>query len=120
MALVTTLEPIYWPLMDAPSVRLDRCAVCGAPGPLEQHHVVRRSQGQLVRDGKALPKPTVTLCGMGSNLGDGHRLWCHGMAHHHLLHLRYTERGWEWLRTREPTRYDVALTMGGWRRLGES
>lgn len=116
MSKVTTLAPLWWPLMDAPSVRLDRCAVCGASSPLEQHHVVRRSQGQLVRDGRILPKPTVTLCGVGNILGSGRRRYCHGMAHHQMLHFRYTDR-WEWLATEAPTRYEVALSMRGWRPL---
>lgn len=117
MSRVTTLAPIWWPLMEAPSVRLDHCAICGAPKPLEQHHVVRRSQGQFVRDGRIVPKPTVTLCGMGNALGNGNRRYCHGMAHHNMLHFRYPDKGWEYLITDVPTRYSQALDMDGWCRL---
>lgn len=109
----TTLAPLWWPLMDGPSVRSDRCVVCGAYRPLEQHHVVRRSQGELYRDGKRLVKPTLTLCGMGNVEGLCGRPLCHGLAHENKLHFRYTDR-WEWLRTAEPTRYADALEMDGW------
>ena len=40
MADVTTLDPMYWPLMDVESVVLPYCAVCGRNRPLNQHHIV--------------------------------------------------------------------------------
>lgn len=57
--------------MRAPSCHFARCPVCGSPGPLERHHVVRRSQG-----GGA--GPTVTLC---------HD--CHMAVHAQRLHIRW-------------------------------
>ena len=113
MSLVTTLAPELWPLMDGPSIWADRCVVCGATSPLERHHVVRRSQGQLVRDGRVVKKPVLTLCGRGNVLSMGGRPFCHGLAHHQMLHFRFTGR-WEYLRTSEPTRYTDALAMPGW------
>lgn len=112
MAGVTTLPPLYRPLMDGPSIRLDECAVCHRRGPLNQHHVVFRSQGDFYRDGVLVPKPTITLCGFGNNYSPQDR-YCHGMAHHHLLHFRYVGR-WEFLITPEPTKYATALEMSGW------
>lgn len=114
MTDVTTLDPIWQPLMDAPSIRADRCVVCGALRPLEQHHVVRRSQGQLVRDGLVVPKPTLTLCGAGNILSLGGRPLCHGLAHHGLLHFRFRDGRWEFLRTQQPIGYAGALELGGW------
>lgn len=135
MAKVTTMAAYLWPLMDGCSVELSRCAVCGRTWPLNQHHIVRRSAGQLVRDGIVLPKPTITLCGSGNTGG------CHGAAHDGTLHFRWVQqrwcdgfrnssaptggydvalaRGghWEYLRTGEPCRYIDALDMDGWRRL---
>ena len=122
MADVTTLDPAYWPLMDARSVRLPYCAVCGRTWPLNQHHVVFRSQGQLVRDGRKVEKPTVTLCGNGNDLygiaPDGTRvMWCHGKAHHRLMHFR-NDRGFlEVIELDEPAKYQAALAMEGWRPL---
>ena len=43
MAKVTTLAPIWWPLMEGPSVETPYCCVCGARWPLNCHHVVKRS-----------------------------------------------------------------------------
>ena len=51
MAKVDTLPAILVPLMSAPSIRLDRCAVCGRYAPLNQHHMVRRGAGRLYRAG---------------------------------------------------------------------
>lgn len=115
MAPATTLDRDLWPLMDGPSIKADACVVCGAIRPLNQHHVVRRSAGQLVKDGKPLPKPTLTLCGTGNILAAlGGRPLCHGLAHHLMLHFRFAEGRWEYLRTKEPTRYESALAMDGW------
>lgn len=119
MSNVTTLDQLLIPLMEGPSIRSDRCVVCGARQPLEQHHVVRRSDGQLVKGGRVVPKPTLSLCGCGSNLGIAGRPLCHGLAHHHMLHFRFNSetQQWEYLRTKEPTKYAKALEMGGWRPL---
>lgn len=39
----TTLPFIWWPLVDAPTIRLDHCAICGRNSPLNQHHMIKRS-----------------------------------------------------------------------------
>ena len=97
----------------APSCSFARCPVCGSAGPLERHHVVRRSQGG--GDG-----PTVTLCRD-----------CHMAVHAQRLHLRWvpvasTSYGiacgsvggghWEFLRAEGKT-FDLLGELG-WRRLG--
>lgn len=137
----TTLEPIYWPLMDAPTMVAGRCFICGRHAPLEQHHIVWRSWGKRYKHGVEMRKPTITLCGFGSNLymeipdadGKMRRVKsCHGMAHHKLLHFRFvpskSSNGWnrgenyrpygsgrlEYLITSEPTEYIQALDMDGW------
>ena len=91
---------LYEALMDKPSIEHEYCPFCGRPAT-NRHHIVPRSQGG--HDG-----PTVTVCGMGNASG------CHGEFHNRRLHLRYTDR-WEYLRTREPTKYQTALGMEGWR-----
>lgn len=130
MAKVDTLPMLYRPLMDGCSVILNHCAVCGATWPLNQHHIVKRSQGNLYRSGVKRPKPTITLCGSGNASG------CHGLAHQSRLHFRwvtteawdeigfgnskYRERSgghWEYLITDEPTKYQAALKMDGWKEL---
>ena len=121
MASVTTLDPIYWPLMDVPTVKLNRCLVCGRVHPLNEHHIVWRSWGQLIGDnGKPRRKPTVTLCGLGSNLygtaPDGTRvMYCHGRAHQRMLHFRNDRGCLEVIELDEPTGYLEALEMDGWR-----
>lgn len=123
MAKVTTMPAYLHPLMDGCTVRLPFCAVCGRTRPLNLHHVVRRSAGQLVKGGVAVPKPTITLCG-GGNAGG-----CHGAAHDGRLHFRWVRAHtgdwsyfhtsvldgghWEYLRTDEPCRYLDALEMDG-------
>ena len=126
MANVTTLPEMWWPLMRSPSVRTPWCAVCGATGHLEQHHMVKRSAGQLVVHGHAVPHPTITLCGHGNASG------CHGRAHAGLLHFRWVREdkiaGWfeyggprgghlECLELDVPADYLTALGMDGWRPL---
>lgn len=131
MANVDTLPELYRPLMDGPSVRTPCCAVCGRPSPLNQHHIVKRSAGRLFRDGREVPKPTVTLCGFGNALRDADgREYCHGLAHAGRLHFRWvrpaerfntpTPQGaghWEFILLDEPARYADALGLDGWRRL---
>ena len=132
----TTLPQMWWPLMGRPSLRLPRCPVCGRAAPQEQHHPVRRGAGRLFRDGREVPKPTITLCGFGNNLRDADgREYCHGLAHANRLHFRWAEiKGleqplgshpvpwegghWEYLLLDEPADYLAALAMDGWRRLG--
>lgn len=126
--------------MEAPSVRLGRCAVCGRYSPLEQHHMVRRGAGKLYRAGVEVKKPTITLCGFGNNLADADgRPYCHGLAHANRLHFRWVRgempdpraalssdlgydalaRGGhlEYILLDEPTSYADALGMGGWKPL---
>ncbi len=101
----STLPEMLVPLMDGATVKLPYCAVCGARGHLEQHHVVRRGAGKLFRGGREVPKPTVTLCGMGNTSG------CHGLAHQNRLHFRWVETG------QEVDPYSHATTAGGhWER----
>lgn len=128
---ISTLPKILHPLMEAPSVKLNHCAICGRPYPLEQHHLVRRGAGKLFRNGKEVKKPTISLCGFGNNLRDSNgRFYCHGLAHHQMLHFRYVynplfveglygaEVGHiEFLITKEPTKYEDALNMDGWKTL---
>lgn len=108
----STLDVLFLPLMEVPSIRLDHCAICGRTQPLEQHHIVRRSAGKVFENGKEKPKPTITLCGFGNNLP-----YCHGLAHHHRLHFRANNHALEYLITREPTKYLQALEMEGWRKV---
>lgn len=130
MAKVTTLPKLYQPLMQGTSVKTAYCCVCGRTWPLNHHHVVKRSQGNMYRNGVKLPKPTLTLCGSGNNLhGPNGETWCHGLAHANRLHFRWVQtdlksgewwgrtcRGghWEYLITEEPVRYMQALKMDGW------
>lgn len=75
------------PVLAAPSQSWVRCPICGAPGPLERHHVVRRSQG-------GSKGPTVTLC---------HE--CHMAVHAQRLHV--------WWVARASTAFGLAYGMGG-------
>lgn len=114
MARINTLSAELVPLMDGPSIITDHCVVCGARGPLNNHHVVRRSAGKLFREGAEVPKPVLTLCGFGNALSaGGPKPYCHGMAHHGMLHFRFINNQWEYLRT-EPCKYSDALSMEGW------
>lgn len=133
MAKVDTLPAVLVPLMSAPSIRLDRCAVCGRYAPLNQHHMVRRGAGRLYRFGREVEKPTITLCGFGNHLRDADgRPYCHGLAHANMLHFRWVPykpgRSGEWgaafgggrieyLLLDEPTKYEDALEMPGWKPL---
>ena len=121
-----TMPEFLRPLMAGRSVELDHCAVCGRPAPLNAHHVVYRSAGELHGgDGRPLPKPTITLCGFGNNLRDPEgRCYCHGLTHRRMLHFRWVPVAdgvghWEYLRTDRPTRYQDALAMDGWKRVRE-
>lgn len=110
--------PVYlWPLMELQSTRSDRCEVCGRVSPLNQHHIVFRSAGRLYRDGVEVRKPTITLCGFGNNLRDSEgRYYCHGLAHHHMLHFRNNNGVRECMFTEKPMDEWAALHIGeGWR-----
>lgn len=128
----TTLPPMWWPLMRGCTVKLDHCPVCGRNHPLEQHHPVKRSAGELFENGRKAKKPTITLCGFGNNLQDSDgRNYCHGLAHANMLHFRWVETAqtvkstghvltgghWEYLLCDEPTKYQTAIEMDGWRPL---
>lgn len=110
MAKVTTLAPMWWDLMDALSVEGERCAVCGKAWPLNRHHMVPRSAGEMYRDGKKVPKPTVMLCGSGNTGG------CHGLAHSGRLHFRFNCE-LEYLKVSKPIKRLQALEAEGWRAL---
>lgn len=113
-----TLPEILRPLMQVPTIRLERCAICGRPSPLNQHHIVRRGAGELFKDGVAIHKPTITLCGFGNHLRDDNgRYYCHGLAHYSMLHFRVKENHLEYMKTVEPASYDNALKMRGWKRV---
>lgn len=123
---VCTVDAILLPMMGKPSIdnEAHACCVCGTPAT-NKHHIVKRSSGKLVRDGREVPKPTVRLCGAGNASG------CHGKAHDGMLHFRWVESvrrdnrtgevlvggHWECIETDEPTKYQDALAMDGWRPL---
>lgn len=129
-----TVDMIDRELMGKPNIDNANgcCAICGKPAT-NKHHIVKRSAGKLVRDGREIKKPTVRLCGEGNASG------CHGLAHQGKLHFRWIEsvsnmpkgartsldvpyykmRGghWEYLLSDEPTDKLTALGMEGWRQL---
>ena len=88
-------------LMDKPSIETSVCCICGFRLASNRHHIVPRGRG-------GSRGPTVTVCGWGNSSG------CHGLLHGHRAHLRY-DCGWEVLVTDEPTKYEKALGMEGWR-----
>lgn len=106
-----TVPEFLKPLMGKPDIdNPDRlCAVCGRPAT-NMHHIVRRSAGEWVRDGKKVPKPLVRLCGGGNASG------CHGMAHDGRLHFRWNEAKsrWEFRVFPEPMGQLEALQAEGW------
>lgn len=129
-----TVDELMLPMMGKPSVeKVDNagnpvCAICGSPHPLNRHHIVRRGAGKVVQRGRELKKPTVTLCGIGNTCG------CHKLAHDGRLHFRWVPKidkafynrsartnlvcgHWEYLITEDPTKYQDALGMKGWRKL---
>lgn len=113
----TTMGAMWHPLMDCPDMTPGCCVICGRSWRTEKHHIVPRSAGELYRDGVKVEKPVVELCGFGNNLRDADgRLMHHGMAHHKLLHFRWTGQ-LEFLITEEPCDYLTALGMEGWRRV---
>ena len=120
----TTIAKLWWPLMDAPTMKANRCYICGKPAN-NQHHMVKRSQGELYIGAVKRKKPTITLCGSGTT-------GCHGLAHQNRLHFRYVYKTnldtarllagsaniagqLEYLLCKEPTKYQEALHMTGWK-----
>ncbi len=118
MSKVNTLPIIYQPLMGNPSIKRNRCAICGRSNPLEQHHIVRRGAGKMFdEDDHEIKKPTITLCGFGNHGKDADgKIYCHGIAHANRLHFRWND-GWEYILLDEPTDYLTALDMEGWKRV---
>lgn len=121
-----TVSELMRPMMGRPDIdnAWGVCCVCGSPAQ-DRHHIVKRSAGKLVVNGREVKKPTVRLCGMGNASG------CHGLAHQGRLHFRWVEREtqvfndggfavgeghWEHLVTAEPMKYQDALAQRGWRR----
>lgn len=120
MAKVTTLDKILQPLMEGCSVYSDYCVICGRR-PVQMHHIVRRSAGNMYVNGVRLHRPKIALCGLGNTSG------CHGLAHQNRLHFRWVRiegrssrphtfgsGHWEYLVTDEPVKYSAALKMDGW------
>lgn len=87
----------------APSVRREWCVVCGRPAT-NMHHVIPNDRKN---------SPALSLCGMGNASG------CHGAAHAHRLHFRFTDR-WEYMWTDEPLdELDASEIQEGWRCISE-
>ena len=95
------------------------CQVCGRYyGTLNNHHLVKSSAGELYRDGKVAPKPLITLCGFGNNLQDADgRYYCHGLAHHNMLHFKVEDGELYYNVFSEPIKYDEALKQPGWKKV---
>jgi hypothetical protein len=123
-------------LMGKPSVKSEMCVIPGCNHrATNNHHVVYRSAGKSITDahGMHLLSPELSLCGFGNNLKDADgRMTHHGMVHAHLLHFRWVDKTetrfnkpsnfygsghWEYLITKEPTKYQTALEMKGWKKL---
>lgn len=83
---ICTVPKFLRPLMGKPSLSNahGQCCWCGRPAT-NHHHVVKRSSGTWVKDGRAVSKPTILLCGEGNASG------CHGKAHQGLLHFKWVE-----------------------------
>ncbi len=126
MTRITTLSQELQPLMEGTSISLNHCAICGRSWPLNNHHIVRRSQGVFYRAGVKIPKPTITLCGSGNTSG------CHGLAHQNRLHFRWVKSAqpadtygmktisaghWEYVLCECSTKYRDALKRTGWKRI---
>lgn len=124
---VCTVDELMLPMMGKPSIDNEArvCCICGKPAT-NNHHVVKRSAGKLVRNGREVKKPTVRLCGCGNASG------CHGKAHDGKLHFRWVDTvkesrrdemltlvggHWEVMLSDEPVKYIDALAMDGWKPL---
>lgn len=92
------------------------CQVCGrAYRPMNNHHLVKRSAGELYKDGVKQKKPLITLCGFGNNLKNTNGGYlCHGMAHHNMLHFKVVDGELYYAMFSEPTKYEKALDTGIW------
>jgi len=106
----STLAHHYRSMAGKPDCISDHCVVCGATYPLNNHHVIWRSWGNLYNDGRKLRKPVLTLCGSGNTGG------CHKKAHDRHLHFRwnYEYEQFEFIETDE-TDYLMAQQMDGWK-----
>lgn len=93
---ICTVPEFLRPLMGKPSLSNahGRCCWCGRPAT-NRHHVVKRSAGTWVKDGRTITKPTILLCGEGNASG------CHGKAHQGLLHFDWREA------ERDPVKSDL-------------
>ena len=110
-----TLARELWPLMEIRSRLTNRCVICGRTWPLNFHHLVRRGAGNLYEDGVVMPKPLITLCGSGNVLhGPDGETYCHGLAHHNMLHFRNHDGRLQYRLFDEPIKYGKALEMDGW------
>ena len=80
-------------LLDRPSVKGDRCVVCGRFAN-NNHHVIPKGMGGIPKSLESRI-PTLVLCGQGNVSG------CHGLAHQKKLHLNWSDGlgGWVWLIT---------------------
>ena len=116
MLKTSTMDLRMRDLMRSPSIHADRCVVCGRRYPLNEHHIVYRSAGNIFdEDGNPVPKPTITLCGMGNVLrGSDGRYFCHGKAHNGRLHFRMGEWELEYLESEDTISYSDALERDGW------
>lgn len=117
---VCTINADLLHLMDKPNIETWCCAVCGAERYSDRHHIVKRSEGKWITDGKAHSKPTVTLC-----------RHCHDLAHQGLLWFDWRD-GWMYLKlTKDRARWEEAMhpewggkigysnarQLEGWRRI---
>lgn len=97
------MNKLFEKLIDKPSLKSDWCVFCGRPKGSD-HHVVPRSQG-------GTNGATMSVCGFGNESG------CHGLLHSHKLNVRWSDEKdcWEYLYTQEPTKYQNALELEGWK-----
>ena len=117
-----TLPKMWWPLMELDDYTPNFCAVCGRKSPLNKHHAVPRSAGEVIdAKGHRMHKPLLTLCGFGNNLHDADGcFYCHGKAHQGLLFFRNNGGRFQFLDLTqlytdpEPVSYLTALSMTGW------
>lgn len=102
----STLSPLLWHLVGAPSAIQGTCIVCGKPAT-NKHHVIERSDGGYV-NGKPIQKPMVTLCGSGTT-------GCHGRVHDGKLHIDYRDGRWCYLETPRVVGQIESMELQGWK-----
>lgn len=95
-------ETNYWRTMvlNAPDVKGDVCAFCGAMAT-NRHHIAPKGMG-----GRKDAGPTVPVCGMGNTSG------CHRLLHEGKLHMRYVGGAnphWEYVRFKKGTKLDEVI-----------